>query len=99
MADISQLITLGIGDPAGIPEFLTLGLQIGSVVPVSGTRTVSVTLSTRVSDSQTMKTGVSASPTLSARVAASQSVESDIEKSATLSTKVEESQNITEGDE
>lgn len=29
MADINQVITLGIGTPAGIPEFLTFGLQIG----------------------------------------------------------------------
>jgi hypothetical protein len=29
MADINQLISLGIGSPAGIPEFLTFGLQIG----------------------------------------------------------------------
>lgn len=29
MADINQVITWGIGTPAGIPEFLTLGLQIG----------------------------------------------------------------------
>tara|TARA_Y100000310_G_C20681155_1_gene816016 strand:- start:670 stop:936 length:267 start_codon:yes stop_codon:yes gene_type:complete len=32
MADINQIITLGIGTPGGIPEFITLGLQIGSVV-------------------------------------------------------------------
>ena len=31
MADINQTITLGIGTPAGVPEFLTLGLQIGTV--------------------------------------------------------------------
>jgi hypothetical protein len=30
MADINQVITLGIGTPAGVPEFLTLGLQIGA---------------------------------------------------------------------
>jgi hypothetical protein len=30
MADINQVITLGIGTPAGIPEFLTFGLQIGA---------------------------------------------------------------------
>jgi hypothetical protein len=29
MADINQTITLGIGTPGGIPEFLTFGLQIG----------------------------------------------------------------------
>ena len=28
MADINQVITLGIGTPSGIPEFLTFGLQI-----------------------------------------------------------------------
>ena len=32
MADINQVISLGIGSPAGIPEFLTFGLQIGAVV-------------------------------------------------------------------
>jgi len=30
--DINQTISLGIGTPAGIPEFLTFGLQIGDVV-------------------------------------------------------------------
>lgn len=30
MADMHQIITLGIGNPAGIQEFLTFGLQIGS---------------------------------------------------------------------
>jgi hypothetical protein len=34
MADINQVITLGIGTPSGIPEFLTLGLQIGEAVAV-----------------------------------------------------------------
>lgn len=29
MADINQVITLGIGTPSGIKEFLTFGLQIG----------------------------------------------------------------------
>ena len=29
MANINQVITLGIGDPSGIKEFLTFGLQIG----------------------------------------------------------------------
>ena len=33
MADINQTITLGIGTPGGIPEFLTFGLQIGEGVP------------------------------------------------------------------
>lgn len=33
MADINQVITLGIGTPAGIKEFLTFGLQIGTGVP------------------------------------------------------------------
>ena len=36
MADINQVITLGIGTPSGIPEFLTFGLQIGeaeSILP------------------------------------------------------------------
>lgn len=34
MADINQVVTLGIGVPAGIPEFLTFGLQ--TVEPVNG---------------------------------------------------------------
>lgn len=29
MANVSHIITLGIGTPSGIAEFLTLGLQIG----------------------------------------------------------------------
>ena len=33
MADINQVITLGIGTPSGITEFLTFGLQIGEGVP------------------------------------------------------------------
>lgn len=34
MADINHVISLGIGSPAGISEFLTFGLQIGaSIVP------------------------------------------------------------------
>ena len=32
MADINQVISLGIGSPAGIPEFLTFGLQIGAAL-------------------------------------------------------------------
>ena len=28
MADINQTITLGIGTPAGVPEFLLFGLQV-----------------------------------------------------------------------
>jgi hypothetical protein len=32
MADINQVITLGVGTPSGIPEFLTFGLQIGEAV-------------------------------------------------------------------
>jgi len=30
LADINQVISLGIGSPAGIPEFLTFGLQLGA---------------------------------------------------------------------
>ena len=30
MADIHQVISLGVGSPSGIPEFLTFGLQIGA---------------------------------------------------------------------
>jgi len=33
MADINQTITLGLGTPGGIKEFLTFGLQIGAGVP------------------------------------------------------------------
>ena len=36
MADINHVISLGIGSPAAIPEFLTFGLQIGAAVVVSG---------------------------------------------------------------
>ena len=35
MADINQLTTLGIGTPAGIPEFLTFGLQIAAVTALA----------------------------------------------------------------
>lgn len=31
MADINHIITLGIGTPGAIPEFLTFGLQIAPV--------------------------------------------------------------------
>ena len=31
MADINHTISLGIGSPAGIPEFLTFGLQLGNL--------------------------------------------------------------------
>jgi len=30
MADINHIITLGIGTPGAIPEFLTFGLQVGA---------------------------------------------------------------------
>ena len=36
MADINHVISLGIGSPAAIPEFLTFGLQIGEAAVVSG---------------------------------------------------------------
>lgn len=32
MADINHVISLGIGTPAAIPEFLTFGLQIGEAI-------------------------------------------------------------------
>ena len=35
MADINQVTTLGIGTPAGIPEFLLFGLQIAQEVAPS----------------------------------------------------------------
>jgi hypothetical protein len=31
MADINQVITLGVGTPSGILEFLTFGLQIAQI--------------------------------------------------------------------
>lgn len=31
MADINQVISWGIGSPAGVPEFLTFGLQVVAV--------------------------------------------------------------------
>jgi hypothetical protein len=34
MAEINHTITLGIGTPGAIPEFLTFGLQIGEVAGV-----------------------------------------------------------------
>lgn len=34
MADINHLISLGIGSPAAISEFITFGLQIGEVVVI-----------------------------------------------------------------
>ena len=34
MANIHQVISLGIGSPAGIKEFLTFGLQLGAAVTV-----------------------------------------------------------------
>jgi hypothetical protein len=36
MANLNQVITLGVGTPSGITEFLTFGLQIGEVVVVIG---------------------------------------------------------------
>jgi len=35
MADINQVISLGIGTPSGIPEFLTFGLQIGAALDIT----------------------------------------------------------------
>ena len=35
MADINHVISLGIGSPAAIPEFLTFGLQIGAAAAYS----------------------------------------------------------------
>lgn len=32
MADINHTISLGIGSPAAIPEFITFGLQIGEAL-------------------------------------------------------------------
>ena len=37
MADINHIITLGIGTPAAIPEFLTFGLQIAAIGAGTGT--------------------------------------------------------------
>ncbi len=33
MANINQIITLGIGTPSGIKEFITFGLQINPLAP------------------------------------------------------------------
>ena len=43
MADINEVITLGIGDPSTIPFFLTLGLGIASteVHGAAGSRVIS----------------------------------------------------------
>jgi len=38
MADINQVITLGIGTPSGIKEFLTFGLQLGTTPVATETR-------------------------------------------------------------
>ena len=35
MADINKTISLGIGTPAGIPEFLLFGLQPEAPVPLT----------------------------------------------------------------
>ena len=43
MADINHVITLGIGTPSGITEFITFGLQIGAAadpVPYDATITL-----------------------------------------------------------
>lgn len=48
MADINQTITLGIGTPAGIPEFLLFGLQIGAVVEVETTQGKTFVVATEV---------------------------------------------------
>ena len=42
MADINQVITLGIGTPSGIPEFLTFGLQIAGVRPTPSCRKMTI---------------------------------------------------------
>ena len=36
MSDINFQISLGVGSPAAIPEFLTFGLQIAEVVVAEG---------------------------------------------------------------
>ena len=46
MADINHIISLGIGSPAAIKEFLTVGLQIGSP-PADASRTFTVPAETR----------------------------------------------------
>lgn len=51
MADINQVITLGIGTPAGIPEFLTFGLQLaeaGTGIVLSDTVEIRFTASDEV---------------------------------------------------
>jgi hypothetical protein len=36
MADINQVITLGIGTPADIKHFILLGLNVGAETPITG---------------------------------------------------------------
>ena len=43
MADINQVITLGLGTPSGIKEFLTFGLQIGAGIPNPWTKQADTT--------------------------------------------------------
>ena len=52
MANINQLITLGIGTPSGIKEFLTFGLQID--VLVTPTTVFTVTLDGRAAQTFTL---------------------------------------------
>ena len=54
MADINQTITLGIGTPAGIPEFLTFGLQIAEVVVIEGGLCASFTMAPSLTGTTTM---------------------------------------------
>lgn len=43
MADINQVITLGVGTPADIPHFVLVGLSPnGSVTPVTGSGTLTI---------------------------------------------------------
>ncbi len=54
MADINQIITLGIGPPSGIPEFLTLGLQISAAVAVTPAVTLTLALDSESAHSITL---------------------------------------------
>lgn len=54
MADINQVISLGIGTPADIPHFLTLGLSIGAAVVVLPGEMLSITMDVRTVSTQTV---------------------------------------------
>jgi hypothetical protein len=67
MADINQVISLGIGTPAGILEFLTLGLQIGAA---SAPIYMTISLPVRVTAGVTLPTRATAEVSLPTRAIA-----------------------------